>query len=206
MGILMQIHACSALSTHTDTRKHHFFLFLFCFAASFSTNSSDEGASRVTCQYLRCSPGRCAEAPRVYHTSREHRIPVFNTLLLFHRIQGWDNKGTFSHSLIYTVHFMHCLYKMIDPMKNLINPQNRIRMSLIRQSQFPIHSYWIGNWLSGQSESPPRGITGAHLDVKPRTNIVRVHKVSLHFIVKAAWVFVFWFHHLSKHFVFFVPL
>lgn len=47
---------------------------------------------------------------------------------------------------------------------------------------------------------PPRGMTGAHLDVKPRTNIVWVHKVSLHFIVKAAWVFVFWCHHLSKHF------
>lgn len=114
-------------------------------------------------------------------------------------------KPHFPHRLIYTIHFMHCLYKMIDPMKNLINPQNRISMSLICQSQFPIWCQRIGNWLSGQSESPLRGITEAHLDVKPRTNIVWVHKVSFHFIVKAAWVFVFRCHHLSKHFVF-VPL
>lgn len=40
---------------------------------------------------------------------------------------------------------MHCLYKMIDPMKNLINPQNRIRVSLTCQSQFPIRCQWIGN-------------------------------------------------------------
>lgn len=102
---------------------------------------------------------------------------------------------------------MRCLYKMIDPMKNLINPpKQNLRVTHMSKSisySLPVNrklTFWT-KWES------PRGRTGAHLDVKPRTNIVWVHKVSLHFIVKAAWVFVFWCHHLSKHFgVFFLSV
>lgn len=79
--------------------------------------------------------------------------------------------------------FVLCLYKMIDPMKNLINPQdeNSCVTHMSKSISYPLAvnrklTFWT-KW-----RDPWGAATGAHLDVKPQTNIVRVpKKVSVFF-------------------------